>query len=257
MTPQLPQVVAELIQAVGVGGEFESSEYGLVNLFGRPAADSGATMQEYFHQADDPWFMDLDSGITDGANGHRQCQSLQQREIHMDVEPLGLAIGETIGNDLESLPHDIQMIETLLQSEVAQIVGNQFVAQEPGELFILLEEGVFPVGSEDMMTVLDLLDDGAELAAELLAQAHAEDLADFVRGQTPQPQLTGTFENFVNGKVAFENEVAAVLDLVDRRKSATGSLPRVLSGKTWDPGSGSVVQLLADHFRAEPVGCAL
>jgi hypothetical protein len=30
-------------------------------------------------------------------------------------------------------------------SEIAKIVGNQFVAQEPGKLFILLEEGVFPI----------------------------------------------------------------------------------------------------------------
>jgi uncharacterized protein YlzI (FlbEa/FlbD family) len=58
----------------------------------------------------------------------------------MDVEPLGLAIGETIGNDLESLAHSIQVIEALPQAEIAQIVGNQFVAQEPGELFILLQE---------------------------------------------------------------------------------------------------------------------
>ena len=52
-----------------------------------------------------------------------------------------------------------------------------------------------------MAAVFDLLDDGAELAAKLLGQADAEDLADLVCGQTPQPQLTGTLENFVNGKV--------------------------------------------------------
>ena len=58
----------------------------------------------------------------------------------MDVEPLDLAIGETIGNDLESLAHSIQVIEAFPQAEVVQIVGNQFVAQEPGEFFILLQE---------------------------------------------------------------------------------------------------------------------
>jgi hypothetical protein len=58
------------------------------------------------------------------------------------------------------LAHGVKVIEPLLQTEVAQIVGTQFIAQEPGELFILLEEGVFPIGSEDMMTVLDLLDHG-------------------------------------------------------------------------------------------------
>jgi hypothetical protein len=124
MTFQLAQVVAELIQTVGFGGKFEGGEYGLVNLFGRPAADGGATMQEDFHQANDPRFMDFDSGITDGADGHRQSQALQQREIYMDVEPLSLAIGETISDGLESGAHGIEVIESLLQTEVAQIVGT-------------------------------------------------------------------------------------------------------------------------------------
>src|SRR4030095_11107355 len=155
MPLQLPQVVAELIQAVGFGGKLEGGEYGLVNLFGSPAADVGATVEEDFQQANDPGFMDFDSGITDGADGHGQGQTLQQRKIHMRVEPLGLAIGETIGNDLESFAHGVEVMEPFLQTEVVQIVGNQFVAQEPGKLFILLEEGVFPIGPEDMMTVLD------------------------------------------------------------------------------------------------------
>jgi hypothetical protein len=72
MTFQFPQVVAELIETVGFGGKFEGGEYGLMNLFGSPAADCGATMQEYFHQAGDPRFMDLDSGITDGSNRNVQ-----------------------------------------------------------------------------------------------------------------------------------------------------------------------------------------
>ena len=176
-----------MIQTVGFGGKFEGGEHGLVNLFGRPAADGGATMQEDFHQANNPRFMDLDSGIADGADGHRQCQPLQQREIHMDVEPLGLAIGETISDDLESFAHSLQVMEPLLQSEIAQIVGNQFVAQEPGKLFILLEEGVFPIGAEDMMTVLDLLDDRRQFAAQSLVEPDTEDFADAMGRQTPEP----------------------------------------------------------------------
>ena len=105
----LPHVVAELVQTVGIGGKLEAGKYGLMNLFGSPAANCGATMQEYFHQTNDPRFMDFDPGITDRADGHRQSQPLQQREIHMDVEPLDLAIGETIGNDLESFAHCIQV----------------------------------------------------------------------------------------------------------------------------------------------------
>ena len=39
MTFQFAKVVAELIQTVGFGGKLEGSEHGLVNLFGRPAAE--------------------------------------------------------------------------------------------------------------------------------------------------------------------------------------------------------------------------
>src|SRR6185312_16999988 len=107
------------------------------------------------------------------------------------------------------------MVQTLFQAKVAQVVGAQFVAQVCGELLVLFEERALPVGAVDVVAVLDLLDDGAELAAELLGESDAEDLADLVRSQTPQAQLTGALEHFVDGKVPFENEVAAVLDLVD------------------------------------------
>jgi hypothetical protein len=36
---------------------------------------------------------------------------------------------------------------------------KSLVAQEPGELFVLLEEAVLPVGPEDMVVMFDLLDD--------------------------------------------------------------------------------------------------
>src|SRR4030095_1735110 len=124
MTFQLPQVVAELIQSVGFGGKFEGGEYGLVNLFGSPAADVGATVQEDFQQANDPGFMDFDSGIADGADSHGQGQTLQQRKIHMDVEPLGLAIGETIGNNLESFAHGVEVIEPFLQTKSCRLLEH-------------------------------------------------------------------------------------------------------------------------------------
>ena len=107
------------------------------------------------------------------------------------------------------------MLQPLLQTEVAQIVGTYFVAQEPGELFILLEEGVFPIGSEDMMTVLDLLDDSRQFAAHALVEPHAEDLTDAIGRQTPESEFTASLEDLVNGEMTLEDEVAAVLDLRD------------------------------------------
>jgi hypothetical protein len=99
--------------------------------------------------------------------------------------------------------------------EVGEVVGDQLVAQEGGELFVLLEEGVLELGAEDVMTVLNAIDDGGQLAAHPAVQPGAEDLADLVAGQPPQAQLAAAFEQLVDGKVALEDEVAAILDLGD------------------------------------------
>ena len=56
------------------------------------------------------------------------------------------------------------MIEAFLQTKVAQIVGAEFIAQVAGELFILFEKGVLPVGAEDVMAMLDLIEDGGQLS---------------------------------------------------------------------------------------------
>ena len=45
---QLAQVVAQLVQAVGAVGEVEGGEDGVVDLFGGPAADMTAAMEEEF-----------------------------------------------------------------------------------------------------------------------------------------------------------------------------------------------------------------
>ena len=58
------------------------------------------------------------------------------------------------------------MLQTFLQSEIGEVVGAEFVAQEDGELFVLLEEAVLPISAEDVMTMLDLFQGGVQLAAE-------------------------------------------------------------------------------------------
>src|ERR1700687_5331561 len=115
--------------------------------------------------------------------------------------------------------HGVEMIQSLLEVEIGEVVGDELVAQESGELFVLFEEGVFEVGTEDMMTVLDAVDDGGELATHSAVQAGAEDLGDLVGGQSPQTELAASFEQLVDGKVPLEDEVAAIFDLGDRVKA--------------------------------------
>src|SRR5580698_10157859 len=120
----------------------------------------------------------------------------------MNVEALGLETGETVGDGLESFPHGVEMVESFLQAEVAQVIGAKLVAEEAGEFLVLFEEGVLPVGSEDVMAVLDLIDDRGEFPMQPFVQPHAEDLADAVRRQPPQADFAASFKDFVNGEVA-------------------------------------------------------
>src|SRR6267142_1279794 len=85
-------------------------------------------------------WIDLDPGIADRANGDRQGEALQQWKVDVDVEPLRLETGEAGGDGLEALANGIEMVQALLKTEVGEVVGDQFVAQEGGELFVLLEE---------------------------------------------------------------------------------------------------------------------
>ncbi len=61
-----------------------------MNLFGGPAADLRAAMKQNFQQANDPGFMDFDPRVANRTDGERQSDTLQQREVNVDVEPLSL-----------------------------------------------------------------------------------------------------------------------------------------------------------------------
>ena len=71
-----------------------------------------------------------------------------------------------------------------------------------------------------MMAVLDLLQRRVELALEFLGQAGAEDLGDLVSGHPPQTHLAGTLEDFVDREVPLEDEIAAILNLLDGVEAA-------------------------------------
>ena len=158
VTFELAQVVAQLVQTVLLGGKLEHSEDGLVNLFGRPAADGTAVVQENFQQPNNPGVVKFDAGITDRAHGDGQGDALQQGKVHMDVEALRLEGSEAIRDREEPLANGVQMVEPFLEAEVAQVIGTEFIAQEAGELLILFQKGVFPVRSENVMTMFDLVE---------------------------------------------------------------------------------------------------
>lgn len=175
----------------------------------------------------------------------------------MDVEALSLEGGEAIGDDLEPLPYCVQVIESFLEAEVAQVVGTEFVAQEAGELLVLFEESVLPVGAEHMVAMLDLIDDGGQFPAQALVEPDAEDLADAVGGQPPEPDLAASLEDLVDGEVAFEDEVPAVFDLGDGVEAGQIHLGPFFLGELRSQNEGPVIELLGDDRGTQPVGGCL
>src|SRR2546423_8748380 len=112
----------------------------MVDLLGGPAADMTAAVQEDFKQADDARVVDLDAGIADRADGDRQGEALQQRKVDVDIEPLRLEAGEAVGDGLEALADGVEVVQSLPEAEVGEVVGDQLVAQEGGEFFVLFQE---------------------------------------------------------------------------------------------------------------------
>jgi hypothetical protein len=129
--------------------------------------------------------VDFDARIADRADGDGQSNPLQKRKVEVDVELLRLEAGETAGDGLERLTDRIEMVQPFLETEVGEVVGAEFVAQESRALFILFEESALEIGAEDMMAMLDLIDDGGELAAVPAVHAGAEDLGNLVGGEPP------------------------------------------------------------------------
>ena len=216
MSFELAQIIAQLVEAVGIHRKIEGGEDGLVDVAGGPAADLRAGVQENLEEADDPRVVEFDAGVADRADCNGEGDLLQQRKVGVDVEPLGLETGEPGDDAVEFVADLVEMIEPLFQTEVVEVVGAQLVAQVHRELLVLPENCIAEVGAEHMMTVFDLVDDGGKVAPVVAPQAHAKDLGDLVRGQSPQAELTASLEELVDGKVALEDKIEAVLDLADR-----------------------------------------
>src|SRR5580700_522026 len=107
------------------------------------------------------------------------------------------------------------------------------------------------------MAVLDLFDDRGELAAQFLGEPHAENLADAVGGHEPQADFAASLKDFVDGEVALEDEIAAVLDLGDGVEARQVDLFSFLLGELRPDDQGPVIELLADDGRTEAVGGGL
>jgi len=87
-----------LSERIGTGLEAKGFEKGLMEVMSSPRGDAGSGMNEDFHEADDTGVVDFDSWDFSMAGNDGEGQTLEQREIHMDLESVSFKGGETVGN---------------------------------------------------------------------------------------------------------------------------------------------------------------
>src|SRR5258708_2034136 len=144
-----------------------------------------------------------------------------------------------------------------LRRKSARLLETSSLRRKVANFSYCLRKAFLEVGAEHVMAVLDAIDDGGELAAHCAVQAGGEDLGHLVGAQAPRARVAGAFERLVNGKVALEDEVAAVLDLGDRIKAREVELLALLGGELRPQDEGPVVEPFADNLRAQLVGGGL
>jgi hypothetical protein len=89
-------------------------------------------MQEHLEETHDPRLVDLEAGVTDRADADRTGEAMDEREVDVDVEPLGPVTGEAVGDRLEGGAHGLEMIEPL-----PHFLSNR--GRFPGQAFSLVQ----------------------------------------------------------------------------------------------------------------------
>src|SRR5215813_3039641 len=104
------------------------------------------------------------------------------------------------------------------------------------------------------MAMIGSLQRGAQLAADAFVHAPAKDLGDAVGAQAQQAQITGALEQPVDGEVAPEDQVAAVLDLLEGVVTAEIDRVAVLFGELGTDDEAPVLEPGANQPGAERIG---
>ena len=248
MSLHFPQVVPDLGEGVTLGGKTEGGQQSLMNVGGARAHELGSALQEHFHHAEHAGVVNLDAGDLGAPARDGEGQPLEQREVDVHVQGLGLKGGETVGDGRQRVAHGLEVLQALVQPEIPEVVAQGFHPQEGRELLVHPQDGVLRVAAQHVMAVLDLLEHAAQLAAQALVEAEPEQVCERVGGEAEQAEVTGALEQRVDGEVAPEDDIAAVLDLLERVVAAQVDGLAVLGGKLRADHPGPVVQALADDL---------
>ena len=107
-------------------------------------------------------------------------QTGQEVEFAVDIEADGLILGKVFKDVAEASAHAIPAGQSFVEAKVSEAIANDFQPQENAPLFVLLEEGMFPVGAEDVHALVEPFHDVLEFAVDPAVGASPEQLADTI-----------------------------------------------------------------------------
>src|SRR5439155_11337629 len=137
------------------------------------------------------------------------------------------------------------------------IVAERFDAEKRGELFVHPQYGVLPAGAQHVVSVVDFLQHGLELSTKPFVETETEEVGNLIRGQPHQSDIARAFIQLMDWKVALENEVPAILDLLNRKQPVEIDSSPFFFGKLGSEGKTPVVEPLADDVGAQTIGSGL
>ena len=107
------------------------------------------------------------------------------------------------------------MLDSFFKEEVFEVIATEFDSQEGLEFFILFDKGMFEVGAQDMMAMVDPFERGLELSLKMPGDSLAEELRDLLSGQFNQTEFAGAFEESMNREGLTKDKVEAIFDLAE------------------------------------------
>jgi len=254
---ELAEIVTELGEGIVCGGKLEGRKDGLMDLSGAPSAELGTAVEQDFHKAEHAGVLDFDARDFAVSRGNGKSQTLEEGEVDVDIQGLGFELGKMVGDGGEGPTDGFQVIQGFFQSEVFQVIAEDLQAQEGGKLFIQAQHGVFAAGAQHIMAMVHPLQDSGELTSDPLVETKAEQLRELVSSKAEQAEVTGALEEFVNGEVPSEDEVAAVFDLLQGVMASEIDSSSIFLGKLRPYHPSPAIELLANDLGVETVGCRL
>ena len=103
------------------------------------------------------------------------------------------------------------------------------------------------------MPMIELFQAAVQLAADSLVFANPKDLGDLVGGEAEDSQFASALEDLVNGEIPPEDEIPAVLQLVQGIATPQVDGGPVFLGELGPQNQGPIVQALADNLGTQSI----